>query len=198
MNINEIKSKTILMADAVSEILDLVERGFMENNSSFLSEALKKEESINASEELLTKNIMDISKGAGGKKELSALAQMVGTLERMGDEASALIERIEIKVAEKLLFSEKGVEEFIETYHAMKRSVNMMREFLKKPSSSLKESVIDNGFNVKGLVEKYRAEHADRLINGLCTPLGANMYFDMLDFTGNLARHSSNIVKLFK
>ena len=30
----------------------------------------------------------------------------------------------------------------------------------------------------------------------LCTPLGANMYFDMLDFTGNLARHSTNVVKL--
>ena len=36
-----------------------------------------------------------------------------------------------------------------------------------------------------------------RLIEGLCTPLGANMYFDMLDFTGNLARHASNVVKLF-
>jgi len=56
--------------------------------------------------------------------------------------------------------------------------------------------VIDNGFRVKGLVEQYRKEHADRLVQGLCTPMGANMYSDMLDFTGNLARHSSNIVKL--
>ena len=46
-------------------------------------------------------------------------------------------------------------------------------------------------------MERYRKEHADRLVQGICTPLGANMYFDMLDFTGNLARHSSNVVKLF-
>ena len=197
VNIDEIRGKAIFMADTVGDILNLVERGFLENNSSFLSEALKEEENINASEKLLIKSIMDISRDSGDKKELSVLTQMVGTFERMGDEAAALIERIEIKVAEKLLFSEKGVEEFIETYHAMKRSVNMMSEFLKSRDESLKESVIDNGFNVKGLVEKYRAEHADRLVNGLCTPLGANMYFDMLDFTGNLARHSSNVVKLF-
>jgi len=197
MDIGEIRIKTVLMADTISEMLELVERGFMENKSSLLSEAMKKEESINSSEKLLTGSIMDISKDSLEKKELALLAQMVGTFERMGDEASALIERMEMKVAENLLFSEKGVFEFIETYQAMKRSVGMMREFLKTRDPGLKESVIDNGFNVKGLVEKYREEHANRLIEGLCTPLGANMYFDMLDFTGNLARHASNVVKLF-
>ena len=79
----------------------------------------------------------------------------------------------------------------------MKRSVEMMIEFLKRRDTALKERIIDNGFHVKELVERYRKEHFERLVQGICTPMAANMYFDMLDFTGNLARHSSNIVKLF-
>ena len=196
MDIGDIRRKTFGMADTVSEILGLIEKGFMENKSSYLSEAMEKETALNESEKSLNQSIMDLSKEKGNKKELSVLAQAVGTFERMGDEASSIVERIEVKVAEKLMFDETSVNQFMETYGVMKKSVEMMRNFLKYRDSAIKQNVIDNGFRVKELVERYRKEHADRLVQGICTPLGANMYFDMLDFTGNLARHSSNVVKL--
>lgn len=200
MNIKEIREKIILMTDKVYGSLLLTEKGFMENKLESLADAIKEEHFINEMEKILTKEIIDLSKVAKDAKErnnLALLEQVVETLERMGDEAANLIERIEIKVVEHLLFSDLGVQQFNETFNAMKRSVEMMRKFLNKASPELKDRIIDNGFHVKGLVERYRKEHFDRLIQGICTPMAANMYFDMLDFTGNLARHSSNIVKLF-
>ena len=200
MDINKIKLKTIFMADKIHGMLGLIEKGFMENKPEPLSEAMKEEREINEIEKNLTLAILELSKSTkeeDKKEEFSALLGVAETLERMGDEAANLIERMEIKIAERLLFSDTGVEQFNETYNAMKKSVDMMREFLKKPNPNLKERVIDNGFHVKELVERYRKEHNERLIKGICTPIAANMYFDMLDFTGNLARHSSNIVKLF-
>ena len=200
MDINEIKAKTRSMAELVHEMISLIERGFMENKADFLANAMKKENEINDMEKSLTKDILDMSKASKDgkdKKGLVILEQVIETLERMGDEAANLIERIEIKIAESLLFSDLGVEQFNETYDSMKKSVELMIEFLKGKDSGLRERIIANGFHVKELVERYRREHADRLVQGLCSPMGANMYFDMLDFTGNLARHSSNIVKLF-
>ena len=200
MEIKEIKIKIIDMADRIWQILGLIEKGFMENKLEPLSDAIKEENHINEAEKILTKNIIELSKimkNAESKQELMIMEQMVETLESMGDEAANIIERIEIKVIENLLFSDLGVRQFNETFSAMKKSVEMMREFLNKKNPELKERVIDNGFHVKGLVERYRKEHFERLIQGLCTPMAANMYFDMLDFTGNLARHSSSIVKLF-
>lgn len=197
MDIKDLKADAVSMADKVLEILELIDKGFMENKSEFLTHAMKLEHEINETEKALTREIPALSKSTKDKKELAAIAQMVETFERMGDEAANLIERIEIKVAEKLLFSDIGVEQFNETYRTMKRSVEMLKEFLKSNDSGLKQRVIDNGFHVKELVERYRREHAERLVKGECTELGANMYFDMLDFTGNLARHASNIVKLF-
>lgn len=200
MEIKEIKIKIIDMADRVWQILGLIEKGFMSNKLEPLSDAIKEEHLINEAEKILTKNIIELSKimkSAGDKKELTVMVQVVETLERMGDEAANLVERIEIKVVEKLLFSDLGVTEFNETFGTMKRSVEMMIEFLKRPDPALKDRIIDNGFHVKELVERYRKEHFERLVQGICTPMAANMYFDMLDFTGNLARHSSSIVKLF-
>ncbi|MDD5495959.1 MAG: PhoU domain-containing protein [Candidatus Omnitrophica bacterium] len=200
MTIDEIKTKTISMADRVYEMVELISRGFMENKSEPLSKALETENVINEMEKKLTKDVMESSRSSSSEDErrvLSVLAQAIGTLERMGDEAASLIERIEIKVSENLLFSQLGVDQFNETYNAMKESVSGMIKFLKKPDSVLKDRIINNGFHVKELVERYRKEHSDRLVKGVCTPMAANMYFDMLDFTGNLARHSSNIVKLF-
>ena len=196
MDIGDIRTKAFGMADIVGDILGLVEKGFMENKDLYLSEAMAKEEGLNELEKSLTVSILDLSKSAGDKKELSILAQVVAALERMGDEAASIIERIEVKVAEKLMFDETSVTQFMETYSVMRKSVEMMRDFLKYHDSAIKQRVIDNGFKVKELVERYRKEHADRLVQGIGTPLGANMYFDMLDFTGNLARHSSNVVKL--
>lgn len=200
MDINEIRSKTILMADKIIEMLELVEKGFMENKTEFLLSAMKEEEGLNETEKALTKNILELSESSKSekeKRELSIAEEIVEMLERIGDEAASLVERIEIKVEERLFFSETGVEQFNQTYSAMKKSVEMMREFLKSKEPALKDRIIDNGFHVKALVERYRKEHAGRLIKGVCTPMAANMYFDMLDFTGNIARHSSSIVKSF-
>lgn len=197
MEKSEIKNKAIAMADRIHEMLGLIEQGFMENEMEFLTKAMEIENALNETEKALTQNILELSKKSKDTKDLVTLEQMVETFERMGDEAASLVERIEIKVGEKLLFSELGVEQFNETYHAMNKSVEMLRDFLKGKDSGLKEKIIANGFYVKELVERYRKEHTDRLVKGLCTPMGASMYFDMLDFTGNLARHSSTIAKLF-
>lgn len=200
MTAAEIKEKTVVMADKVCLMLDLIESGFMENKLEPLENAMKEEHMINESEKAATNDIFEMSKGTKDKsvkKELAVTIQVAETLERMGDEAANMIERIEIKVAEHLLFSEIGVQQFNETFNVMKESVRMMRQYLTAPSTELKNKIIDNGLKVKSLVEHYRKEHLERLVQGLCTPMGANMYFDMLDFTGNLARHASNIAKLY-
>ncbi|MDD5496276.1 MAG: hypothetical protein PHP46_04145 [Candidatus Omnitrophica bacterium] len=200
METRELKDRILVMADKVYDSLILIEKGFMENKLEILAEALKEEHLVNEMEKILTKNIIELSKTVKTdkeKKDLAITEQVVETLERMGDEATGLIERIEIKVVEHLLFSDLGVSEFNETFDVMESSVVMMRDFLRNGRSELKDKIIDNGFHVKDLVERYRKEHFERLVQGICTPMAANMYFDMLDFTGNIARHASNIVKLF-
>jgi len=194
MDIKKIKEEMILMGQKTYDMLGLVEKGFMEHKLEYLSGAMEAENSINDMERALTTGILQLSK-TQDKKELSRLQEMVTELERIGDEGANIVEQIEVKIGEKLLFSEKAIEQYNELYSAMKLSLEMMIIFLKARDAAIRERVIDNGFHVKELVERFRKEHAQRMLSEECNPHAGNIFCDMLDFVGNIARHCSNVVK---
>ncbi len=188
------------MSSIVVEMIHLIYQGLMENDAHYLNSALNKERIIDDLEEKVTVTIVGIAKTLDEKerKALVLMEQTAQNIERMGDEMRYLIERIEIKIAEKLLFSDIGVEQYKEVFNKMRESVNLITKFVAEGNNELLDVVLENGDQIKALIERYRAEHLDRLTKGLCDPRAANMYFDMLDFTGNIARHCTNIARNYK
>jgi len=188
------------MAKVLKTMVDLVYQGFMENDESYLNSALNKERIVDDLERGVTSSIIELSKKSDGKtkKEFILLGQAAENMESMGDELRYLMERIEIKIIEKLLFSEKGVEQYKEIFSKMHRSVSLLADFFENDKDEDLKEILDNGLTLKDTIEKYRAEHMDRLINGVCQPRAANIFFDMLDFTGNIARHCTNIARIYK
>jgi hypothetical protein len=107
MDTKGIQAKIILMAEKVYGSLLLIEKGFMGNKLEPLAEAIKEEHLVNEMEKILAKSIIDISKQASGptglrpggasgadeKNNLALMGQVVETLDRMGDEATNLVER---------------------------------------------------------------------------------------------------------
>lgn len=188
------------MASILSEMIGLVYQGFMENDAHYLNRALNKERIMDDLEKEITASIVQVFKTLDKKKqkEFVLLEQTAQNIERMGDELRSLMERIEIKIAENLFFSEMGVEQYKETFEKMRKSVNLTIKFLNEGKRSLLKMILKNGDEIKKTVEKYRTEHLERLAKGICEPRAANMYFDMLDFTGNIARHCTNIAKMYK
>lgn len=188
------------MSKVIVEMADLVYKGFMENDALYLNSALNKERIVDDLEKEITAEIVKISKGLDKKThtELILLEQTAQNLERMGDELRYLMERIEIKIAEKLFFSEIGLEQYKQVFEKMHKSLNLTVEFLNEGKKELLDTVSKNGKEIKKLIEKYRVEHVERLTKGICEPRAANMYFGMLDFTGNIARHCTNIARSYK
>lgn len=188
------------MTNTLSEMIDLVYQGFMENDTHYLNRALNKENIMNDLEKEITDSVVQLSGTLDekGQKEFVLLVQVAQNLERMGDELRYLMERLEIKIVEDLLFSDIGVEQYKDTFEKMRKSVNLTIEFLDKNKNELLETILTNGDDVKETVGKYRKEHLMRLTKGLCKPRAANMYFDMLDYMGNIARHCTAIARIYK
>ena len=188
------------MTNTLSEMIDLVYQGFMENDTQYLNRALNKENIMNDLEKEITDSVVQLSKTLDekGQKEFVLFVQVAQNLERMGDELRYLMERLEIKIVEDLLFSDIGVEQYKDTFEKMRKSVNLTIEFLDKNKNELLETILKNGDDVKETVGKYRKEHLVRLTKGLCKPRAANMYFDMLDYMGNIARHCTAIARIYK
>lgn len=197
---NGLKELLKQMGETISEMVDFVYQGLMENDAHYLNRALNKEIVLDNLEKKVTEKIIELGKAAGkeNKKEFIILGQIAQNLERMGDELRSLIERIEIKIAEKLLFSDVGIKQYEDVFSKMAESVNLIIKFLNEYDTQLLNLILENGNQIKTLIEKYRAEHVERLAKGICEPRAANMYFDMLDFTGNIARHCTNIARVYK
>jgi len=193
----KIGAKLKKMADLIMEMVNLVYKGLMENDAHYLDRALNKERIMDALERDITSIVVGSSKTleCEAGKELILLEQTAQNIERMGDELRGLMERIEIKIAENLFFSNLGVEQYKQVFEKMKKSVELTVEFLHNEKSEILTGIIQNGDEIKLLVERYRQEHLRRLADGACEARAANMYFDMLDFTGNIARHCTNIAR---
>lgn len=185
------------MAETLKKVMNLLVEAFAENKVSYLTEAIDTEKKINILESaILGKAIADSKLKNKEEKDLIISSQIAETLERIGDECINLVERMEIKIEESLFFSDEAVSEYIEVLDAARKSFDMAADALKTGDSVLAERVIDNGFHAKELVERYRRTHNERLVKGECDPRSSNMFFDMLDYAGNIARHSSNVVKV--
>ncbi len=195
-----IKTSLKQMSKAITDMANLVYQGLMENDAHYLNSALNKECIIDDLEKEVTANIIQGSRAFDkkGQKEFILLGQIAQNIERMGDEFRSLIERIEIKICERLFFSETGIEQYKEVFEKMRQSLDLTVKFLDEEKIELLDMILKNGEQIKELVEKYRVEHMERLAKGICEPRAANMYFDMLDFTGNIARHCTNIARAHK
>ncbi len=196
----KVGAKLKKMASIIEEMVNLVYKGFMENDAHYLDRALNKERVMDALEREITSSVVASSKTQPqeARKELILLEQTAQNIERMGDELRGLMERIEIKIAEDLFFSDQGTAQYRQVFEKMKRSVELTVNFLNDKNPDTLTLIAQNGDQIKKLVEKYREEHFKRLTEGLCEERAANMYFDMLDFTGNIARHCTNIARTHK
>jgi Na+/phosphate symporter len=190
------------MSRLISEMVELVYQGFMENDTHYLTSALNKERIIDDLEKEVIKKVVEISRSAQPKEQkgLITLGQVAQNIERMGDELRSLMERMEIKIEEKLFFSELDLKQYQEVFDRMRNSVDWTRDFFEAKNINIKilDKVLKNGLEMKKLVEQYRRDYMGRVAKGSCPPRAVNMYFDMLDFTGNIARHCTNIARGYK
>lgn len=195
-----IKKSLKQMSKSVSEMVELVYKAFLENEAHYLNSALNKEQIVDDLEKEITSAIIESGKKAekDQQKKLILLGQIAENIERMGDELRYLMERVELKIAEGLFFSDLGIQQYQELFEKMRYSVNLTAEFLEKDKQENLHRIQKNGEEIKRLVEEYRVQHMERLAKGICEPRAANIFFDMLDFTGNVARHCTNIARIHK
>jgi phosphate:Na+ symporter len=171
--------------------------GFMKHDFEILSGVLKDEERLNDMERALTSSLVAISKSKDiDKTNNMLLSNIVGELEEIGDYIKDMIERIEIKIQEKLLFSDDAVEEYEHLYNVVETDLADVEKALRMNDKNFARRVLCiTEDQVDNLVQKYKERHAQRLMKGICLPRASNMFLNLLDFTARISHHSRTIAK---
>jgi phosphate:Na+ symporter len=170
----------------------------MEHDLDLLSKVLNEENKLNNFEKEITVELITLSRQTLNKSEKSnavILADVVGDLEIIGDYCKDILERVQTKIEEKLLFSDEAVKEYEDLYHKTEDALNIIVCALERDRLSLVKEVLKNQKHIDSLVGEYRKRHDQRLIEGICSPLACNMFLNMLDFTAQISHHTEAIAK---
>ena len=190
------------------EILEMLEKahqmlhttfdGFMKHDIGLLDQVLKDKQKLTETYTTLTSSVVESLKGNLPEKEKRAIlsmADIVGSIEKIGDCSVGLVERIEYKISEKLLFSETAVEEYKNLYTKVDRFLSDTSEVIRTEEQNLAKKLIEDELSLNELVDKYRATHLDRLARGICDDRASTMYLDMLGFTKKIVYHCVNMAR---
>jgi len=196
--LNDIKKKITDMSRLALSMWQMTNRAFMEHDLDLLSRVLKDENKLNNLEKEITSELVALSRATSKKEEKNKaviLADVVGDLEMIGDYCKDILERVQIKIEEKLLFSDEAVGEYEDLYHKTEEALDEIVCALDKNSFSFAKEVIKKEKHIDSLVTECRARHDQRLINGICSPIACNMFLNMLDFTAQIFHHTLAIAK---
>lgn len=191
-----IREKINQMAELALSMLVGTFDGFMKHDSDKLSNVLKEEDKLNDMERSLSFSLVQVSKEkskAVEDRHITLLVEIIADLEEIGDYVKDMIERIEIKIQEKLFFSEEALSEYRHLYNVVQTALSDVVKSLEMNDKNFSKRILGDGEHVDRLLAKYRDAHTKRLISGVCDPRAGNMFLNLLDFTAQVFRHTKAI-----
>ncbi len=184
------------MAELAHSMLVNTFEGFIKHDLDILGGVIQQEHKLNDMERSLSFALVEVSKEkskAADKRYISLLAEIVADLEEIGDYVKDMIERIEIKIKEKLLFSEEALSEYRHLYDVVQTALSDALKSLKMNDKNFSRRLLGDEQHIERLLTRYRDAHTKRLIAGVCDPRTGNMFLNILDFTTQVFHHTKSI-----
>jgi phosphate:Na+ symporter len=197
-DLTSIKTEIKKMAETSFRMLTMTFQAFMDHDMDVLQAVLNDEQTLNAYERDITAHLVEYGKGATGKKEnaeVKIYVDVVGDLELVGDYCKDILERVQIKIEERLLFSDEAVKEYVDLYKKTETAFRKVLVAIEQESYACAKEALSEEKAMEKLVEEYRARHTQRLIKGVCSPLACNMFLNMVDFTMEIYLHVRKIAR---
>lgn len=197
-DLNSIKKDLAGMAAVSLKMWRKANQAFMEHDPDLIAEALDFEASLNDYEKDITSDLVELARDAQAadiKPLITIYSDIAADLELIGDYCKDILERVQIKIEEKLLFSDDAVKEYEELYAKAEAALDEIACALERDNPQIVKAVLKGQGHIDGLIDEYRQKHNRRLIEGVCTPLACNMFLNMLDFTAAVYYHAKKIAK---
>ena len=193
-----IKNRITDMAKIARSMWEMTHRTFMEHDAGLMPGILEDEKRLNDMEKEITSALVFKAKLITDfkvKETAILFAEMVEDFELIGDYCKDILERVQIKIEEKLLFSEEAVSEYGVVYKKTLDALDEVTCALERDDFRLVKAVLRKEGHIDTLVDDYMLKHNEMMIKGECSPLGCNIYLNMLDFTAAVYYHAKKIAR---
>ena len=182
------------MGNNAEECISSIQTALIYNKSLPLDDSREKAESIKKQEVLLTTRLTEI---IADDSSAERYVSIPGHLSRIAEDIEKLIDLIDKKIMDRILFSDRADNE---TMFLLQRLVEILRpatDMILARNIFLCKYVQKSQSDLSKMADEYATLHEERLITGECLPLASSIYISMLDLIKRIAWHAKQItVKL--
>lgn len=193
-----LERKTTEMLEQAQAMFHIVFDGLMKNDIDILNQVLKDEEKMTGIYNDLTAFAIEAAKknlSNETKNRVLDLIDIISFIEEIGDSCVDLVEQIEYKIRENLLFSEVAVQEYKDLHNNIEKILSDIIRVMKTKDSNQGRKILESKFGIDALVDKYRANHIERSAKGICSEWARIRYLEMLNITQRIAHYCMDITE---
>lgn len=114
----------------------------------------------------------------------------------ISDNLAGLAGPLQKKIAEGILFSDKGVAQTNQIFDRLAGILRSLLDTLKTGNEVLKRYVVEESHQLSQHCNDFATEHEARLVEGLCLPQAAPIFLAILDRARTIARHALDIAQM--
>jgi phosphate:Na+ symporter len=127
--------------------------------------------------------------------ELPVLMHTINDLERIGDHAENIVEIAERKIEQKLLFSDKALDEIAELKTEVEQMCDSIISALEKNDIASATSALASENNLNRMQIDFRRSHVSRMAEGICSAESGLIFIDLVDNVEKIGDHLTNIAQ---
>jgi Na+/phosphate symporter len=188
MEERELTNQFCGLFDETLPILTAIYKGFVSQKLPALKESRTKFREI-------LKNRLPFMEKLVGDKEKDEVEQkyinLVPHLQRVALALDNLVDKMEIRVETRVLFSQKALDEIKHLMMAVGTEFTDVRDYCITKNPILKEQIRVDMEKIRKLIDDYEIIHQNRLITGVCMPQASYLYIDMTDSLKRIAKELS-------
>jgi len=178
------------MGNDEEDCILLLQTSLLYNTSTLLNDCREKVQQIKKIEPQISQTI---AKLAMDDLSLKPYLSIPVYILRIAENIERIIELIDKKVRDEILFSDKATDEITFLFQRLIDILNTTAEIILARNKILSKYVEESEKGVIRRAIEYATLHEERLIEGSCLPVASAIYIYMLDIVKSIAWHAKEI-----
>ena len=183
--------------DGLDKSMDMLSNGYNTADFDFIK---KNEERVDGYEDLLGSYLMKLTTtqhlSVEDKNRSSRILQAIGEVERIADHANYLSDSAEEVETKHLEFSDAAREELNKVIPAVREIYTMALNCYLSNDATNADNIGPLRIVISEMCDKFKANHVERLAEGICTTEQGFVFNDILYSCVRIAEHSLNIAAI--
>ena len=183
--------------DGLDKSMDMLTNGYNTADFDFIK---KNEERVDGYEDLLGSYLMKLTTtqhlSVEDKNRSSRILQAIGEVERIADHANYLSDSAEEIETKHLEFSDAARDELNRVIPAVREIYTMALDCYLSNNASNADNIGPLRIVISEMCDKFKANHVERLAEGVCTTEQGFVFNDILYSCVRIAEHSLNIAAI--